>query len=455
MIVIAVAAVLVLVLVAALWSRIAASRLERRSVEGYGRALDTLGGVARRSEAGAPVQAPTGPELARPHVRPSSDAEPHARPAPAPVAPAPRIRLRPPSAPGRMPVFSDLPLEGGDEPAAAMPDLPASVNGGHARPAPEEEPTLAFPRPANDGAPPWADQGDGARSGDDDPLTGDDDPLTMVLPVVPAEAAPGPEAAPMGPYLPGDEPPAAPPVAPALHRPSLLFDGVGAAGGEADEGGAPGPGEAERSQRVRRAATGAAAAVAIGALGAGGWQLAADSGGHTHPAASRVSVPASSVPVAPPAGSGKAPAGSGAASPGTGRSGTAGRGGAAPSTTVAPSTTTTAPSGRAGSSALQPTSTTSSLVVYQAPASHYTITFSVTGSSDCWLGAQASPGGKYLWMQTVPAGGTASYTASGPVVIRLGAPPVVSVEVNGVKVALPPGNVQPYDISFTSSGTAA
>ena len=61
-------------------------------MEGYGRALDTLGGVARRSEAGAPVQAPTGPELARPHVRPSSDAEPHARPAPAPVAPASCLR---------------------------------------------------------------------------------------------------------------------------------------------------------------------------------------------------------------------------------------------------------------------------------------------------------------------------------------------------------------------------
>ena len=125
----------------------------------------------------------------------------------------------------------------------------------------------------------------------------------------------------------------------------------------------------------------------------------------------------------------------------------------APATTTAPTTTT--PSGGVRSGALQPTSTTSSLVVYQAPASHYTITFSVTGSSDCWLGAQASPGGQYLWMQTVPAGGTASYTANGPVVIRLGAPPVVSVEVNGIKVALPPGNVQPYDISFTPSSAAA
>jgi len=60
-----------------------------------------------------------------------------------------------------------------------------------------------------------------------------------------------------------------------------------------------------------------------------------------------------------------------------------------------------------------------------------------------------------LWEETVPAGGTTSYTASGPIVIRLGAPPVVSVSVNGVKVDLPPGNVQPYDLSFTPSSTTA
>jgi hypothetical protein len=75
-------------------ARLFAGRTEERSVEGYERALDTLGGVARRSEAKAPVHAPSPPELAQPHVHPP-ELRPEYPPGQEPIPAA--IHLRPPS----------------------------------------------------------------------------------------------------------------------------------------------------------------------------------------------------------------------------------------------------------------------------------------------------------------------------------------------------------------------
>lgn len=532
MIAIVVVAVLALVLVAALWSRVAASRMERRSVEGYGRALDTLGGVSKRSEAVAPVQAPGADQLAQPHVRPTAPVQPHARMPAQPIAPAPRIRIRPPGLPGAMPVFSDL---AGEE--AGAPPAPAGGRGGRrngrngngrAVPAPVDEPTIVLPlsvRPmtgaGNGRGAPVPPVGHGPAEVDEDPLTmvqdalpvvrdpltmvqdalpvvregsvvegpPAEDPLTMVLPAVRADPTPAgpPPVVLYGPPLPGEGvvAPMAPPAGEGEAaaggggpRPVFVFgadrgaeSSGGAVEGEAEP--ADGPGE-ERTLRIRRAATGAAAAVAIGALGAGGWQLASDGSRHHPPAATTTSGAGrtgTSTGTGPtgsgPTGTG--PTGTRSTSTGTKAGSPTGSGGTRPGGTSSPtgsSSSSAAPSGGpAGGSggagagspsgSLQPTSSSASVVDYAAPASSYTISFSVSGSSPCWLGAQAQPGGPYLWMQTVPAGGTASYTASGPVVIRLGAPPSVTVTVNGRQVALPSGNVQPYDISFAPQGRAA
>lgn len=515
MIAIVVVAVLALVLVAALWSRVAASRVERRSVEGYGRALDTLGGVAKRSEAGAPVQAPGADRMAQPHVRPTAGVQPHARMPAEPIAPAPRIRIRPPGPPGRMPVFSDLPTEEG---AASQTPAPASgrtsrrsgrKGAGQGAAAPVDEPTIVLPvglrpvaAPGNGRTAPGAASGGktggaGATPLEEEPLTmvadpvpavedpRTDDPLTMVLPAVRPDAPP-PAAGPApvyGPPLPG-EAMVAPSVPPgevgtpaeegAAEHPLFVFDADrGALGSGTEEGDgddlADGPVE-ERTLRIRRAATGAAAAVAIGALGAGGWQLAAD-GSHHHALATTASTGVGRTTTSAHTGStgtgtGTTHAGTGGSAPGrTGAGagvGSSPTGGAAPTGTGPSSGRTGSSSGGAtgastggSSGALKPTASSGSVVDYAAPSGTYTISFVVSGSSPCWLGAQAQPGGPYLWMQTVPAGGTTSYTANGSVVIRLGAPPSVSVEVNGRPVALPSGNVQPYDISFSPQGRAA
>ena len=96
-------------------------------------------------------------------------------------------------------------------------------------------------------------------------------------------------------------------------------------------------------------------------------------------------------------------------------------------------------------SVLSPVSVTAQLVVYRVPTKSYTVHFSVTGTS--WLGAQPSVGSTYLWMDTLTAGGTTTYSATGPRIIRLGAPRFVTIAVNGIPVQLPT-NVQPYNLEF-------
>ena len=162
---------------------------------------------------------------------------------------------------------------------------------------------------------------------------------------------------------------------------------------------------------ARRATSAAASAVALAAIGVATWQLASG-GAPTHHATT------------PPATTGKSKGG-----------------------------THTGTGGQTGGRDLVPTSVSPSVVAYAVTGRAYTITFSASGP--CWLGVQQGVNGKYLWMTTLLAGQTSSYKANGPVVVRLGAPPYVKVQVNGVNVELPPTNVQPYDITFSSSRRSA
>jgi len=303
---IVVVVVLVVVAVAAIWTRVASSRVERRSVEGYGKALDTLGGVAKRSEAGAPVHAPSADELARPHVRPTGGAPFRpTRPPAAPLArPGPRIRLRPPPGAGSMPVFSDLDHSAkpdhSAEPGPAAPSPAASSPAGASpagRPSAfDEPPTLLLPvarggRPGID-----AEVDEVAPSGPLEAWGGARVPpeelLTTAVPIVRAEGAAG-----VGPREttgvgPADESASSAgslegAAATGVHGPApfdgAAFDDDGPVGAGASQG----RGEErfdrpeQQSQRMRRAATGAAAAVALGALGVGSWQLARDSASST------------------------------------------------------------------------------------------------------------------------------------------------------------------------------
>jgi hypothetical protein len=115
---------------------------------------------------------------------------------------------------------------------------------------------------------------------------------------------------------------------------------------------------------------------------------------------------------------------------------TVARGTTAPSTTT-PTTTPTV---------LTPIATTNLLVTYVVPKSSYTLTFSATAA--CWLGAQRRANGHYLWMDTIEAGQSTTYSASGPRLIRLGAPKAVSITLDGIPVSLPSGNVQSYIIKL-------
>jgi hypothetical protein len=94
-----------------------------------------------------------------------------------------------------------------------------------------------------------------------------------------------------------------------------------------------------------------------------------------------------------------------------------------------------------------PTSTSPTIVTFPLSASSFTITFS--SSAPCWIGILPSPHGQYLWMTTVEAGTTTTYHATAPVFVRIGAPQYLIVKVNGVRLALPPKKIQPYDVTFT------
>jgi hypothetical protein len=168
-----------------------------------------------------------------------------------------------------------------------------------------------------------------------------------------------------------------------------------------------------------------AAAVVVGAIAVGGWQLA------SHKGPPSGSTPPTTTPTTNPTRSTTAP---GRRSTGT----------TSTTTTTVPTPTT-----------LQPTSTTATLVTYLAPAGSYTVTFKAT-TGECWLGAQSQVNTTaYLKMWTLMPGETASYSASGPLVVKIGAPKAISVEVDGRPLTLPASNIDAYDISFVSGSTTS
>jgi hypothetical protein len=119
-----------------------------------------------------------------------------------------------------------------------------------------------------------------------------------------------------------------------------------------------------------------------------------------------------------------------------------------PTTTLPPTSTTSAPTTTtAGPRTIPPQSVSASDVSYVAPARSYTFDFSA--SALCWIGIEQQVGGPWLWDATLSAGQTATYTATGATVVRLGAPTTAHITVNGVVVQLPPSNTQAYDLSFT------
>jgi hypothetical protein len=465
---VAVGVVLFVVVVGAAWARFSASRAERRSLDTYERTLDLLGDVAKRSDASADVHPPAAADLARPHVRPALG---HAFPGPAASAvrmvPPPRVRLVPPVLPGHpgapLPVFGDADLAGEPDPTfVSLPDVgdlvaPDFADAADAKVVDDPLTQIIEVVRADEPA-----TGDVVRAGDDPVPLGD----TVAVPVVAPLAKPEPVAAPapLEPIAesepgvrvgePDDE---------AHEDEALVFDFDDTSERE-DVIVRPGriamarvqrarAGRAARSQEarvarseervgrsaeervarpservarpgdertVRRAATGAAAAVVVGAIVVGGVELAS----HKSPTpVVQSSGPSTTVPT-----SGRAPA--------------AGH----PKARSTPATTPTT---------FRPTSTSSTLVTYQAPAGSYTVSFTAT-AGECWLGAQQQANSSaYLQMWTLTPGQTATYKASGPLVVKIGAPKYVTIKVNGKPVVLPPGNVQAYDISFTTgAGTS-
>ncbi|HTW99005.1 MAG TPA: RodZ domain-containing protein, partial [Acidimicrobiales bacterium] len=189
------------------------------------------------------------------------------------------------------------------------------------------------------------------------------------------------------------------------------------------------PGGGKKALRV---VTGAATVAVLAAGGALIWDLATKTGPGHAPSASKSS------------------AGSATKATITPRHATAGR----TRTSVPPKQVThpsvPAPSTTAPSATLTPLSSNQSLTVYRAPTGRYTLAFKVS-SGDCWVGAEIA--GTYTWMETIYPDTPASYATRGTVTVRIGAPSVLSVSVNGKPVTLP-ANSQPYDIEFATAAPA-
>jgi hypothetical protein len=313
----------------------------------------------------------------------------------------------------------------------ARPHVRPNDPGQHPRPHPIQSSVRILPPRKADGA--HEDRtADGAEVAVDAPtdpptvlvpVSARQDPPTVLVPVVPL-ADLGGAGDPDGPAVAVDSSAEPDRGGGPTPRPAVVvFD----ADADADAGRRlrAGDRDVERNGRprpertIRRAATGAAAAVAIGALAVGGYQLASHKSGST---------PSQSLPTHPTA-----------APPHVRHQRTA------------PSQTTTVPT--AAPSTLEPSSTSPSVVTYQLHAPSYTVSFSVA-SGACWLGAQQLVGGPYVKMWTLAPGQQASYAASGPLVVKIGAPRYVTISVDGTPLALPAGRDQPYDVSLVPGSAA-
>ncbi|MGD0873890.1 MAG: RodZ domain-containing protein [Acidimicrobiales bacterium] len=166
------------------------------------------------------------------------------------------------------------------------------------------------------------------------------------------------------------------------------------------------PADRHRQVMVRRAATGTAAAVAV------------------------VAVVAAVISLSGGGGSG------GKLTTTTTRRGGGGR------TTTTTFTTTTLPT------SLKPTSVSPSNIAFSVPSGTYTLAFQASTGA-CWVGIEHTRAGPWLFAQTLDAGQSATYAASGALVVILGAPRFIGITVNGLAAELPSGISQPYNVELT------
>jgi len=111
-------------------------------------------------------------------------------------------------------------------------------------------------------------------------------------------------------------------------------------------------------------------------------------------------------------------------------------------TTTTTTTSTTLPT------TLKPTSVTPSNVSFTVPSGTYTLAFQATGGA-CWIGIEHSSAGPWLFAETLSAGQSATYQASGAYIVTLGAPAFIAVRVNGLVAELPSGFKQAYNVELT------
>jgi hypothetical protein len=119
-------------------------------------------------------------------------------------------------------------------------------------------------------------------------------------------------------------------------------------------------------------------------------------------------------------------------------------GGGGSTTTTPTSTSTTVPT------SLEPTS--SSPVTFTVPSDSYTLSFQATGGP-CWVGIERTTAGPWLFAQTLVAGQSGTYKASGALLVDLGAPSHFSLSVDGLTADLPSGVTQAYSFDLTPAST--
>jgi hypothetical protein len=111
-------------------------------------------------------------------------------------------------------------------------------------------------------------------------------------------------------------------------------------------------------------------------------------------------------------------------------------------TTTTTFTTTTLPT------SLKPTSVSPSNIAFSVPSGTYTLAFQASTGA-CWVGIEHTRAGPWLFAQTLDAGQSATYAASGALVVILGAPRFIGITVNGLAAELPSGISQPYNVELT------
>ncbi|MHB1508162.1 MAG: hypothetical protein ACYCST_00715 [Acidimicrobiales bacterium] len=119
--------------------------------------------------------------------------------------------------------------------------------------------------------------------------------------------------------------------------------------------------------------------------------------------------------------------------------------------TVSPSSTVTSTTvvAKPKATVVRPVSIAGVDATFDVPPGHYKLSFTAV-SGACWVGIGKQLGAStLLWAETVQKGSRASYVASGPLAVELGAPEYASVRINGVRVKIPAG-VTAYNLLFTA-----